>query len=208
MIKFSVTQNGQKLNPSKYNWNEKTRAFSTTESNLVIDFGETNNIEFKTGAGCTFKTGAGCTFKTDFNCTFKTGPNCTFKTGWVCTFNTGYECTFKTDFNCTFNTGSYCNFNTGSECTFNTGWVCTFNTGSDCTFTTGPCSTFKTGINCFVTRYDVKGCIEIPENTLIKLNECQVPGFTIIEETPNFDPQIIHDFINLANKLGYKVIPY
>jgi len=91
------------------------------------------------------------------------------------TFKTGNSCTFKTGYNCTFITGSDCTFKTGDNCTFTTGWYCTFTTGYNCTF--------KTGDNCFVTRYDVKGCTEIPKNKTIKLNDYKVSGYTIIEES-------------------------
>ena len=108
MIKFSVTQNGSRLATSKYNWDEKTKTFSSNENELVLDF---NGID-------------GVTFKTVYSCTFNTGDNCTFKTGWNCTFKTVAYCTFKTGENCTFNTGYYCTFNTGDNCTFNTGENC------------------------------------------------------------------------------------
>ena len=81
---FSVTQNGEKLSKDKYTWDEKTKTFSTTESNLVLDFSEYD--------GCTFKTGDECTFDTSYDCTFKTGDSCTFKTGPLCTFKTGDNC--------------------------------------------------------------------------------------------------------------------
>ena len=97
---FSVTQNGKELSKEKYNWDEKTKTFSTTEDNLVIDFGTASNL--------TFKTGSNCTFNTFNNCTFNTSSNCIFNTGSYCTFNTDWNCTFKTGWNCTFNTGSNC----------------------------------------------------------------------------------------------------
>ena len=53
----------------------------------------------------------------------------------------------------------------------------TFNTGSACTF--------KTDKNCFVTRYDVKGCTEIPQYKTIKLNDFGVSGYSIIKELKN-----------------------
>jgi hypothetical protein len=108
VTKFSVTKNGKALNKSKYTWNEKTKTFSTTEYNLVIDFTGVNNVTFRTGSYCVFKTGDNCTFDTGNNCTFKTGSDCTFKTGVRCTFNTGALCTFDTGYSCTFNTGENC----------------------------------------------------------------------------------------------------
>jgi len=115
-MNYSVTQNGKPLDPSKYNWDENTKTFSTKENNLVLDFLCILNCTFKTGFNCTFNTGSGCTFNTGLNCTFNTDSDCTF--------NTGSGCTFNTDYNCTFNTGSGCTFNTGFNCTFNTGDNC------------------------------------------------------------------------------------
>jgi len=155
---FSVTQNGEKLSKDKYTWDEKTKTFSTTESNLVLDFSEYD--------GCTFKTGDECTFDTSYDCTFKTGDSCTFKTGGYCTFDTGDSCTFDT----------------GSECTFDTSYDCTFKTGDSCTFKTGPLCTFKTGDNCVVVRRDVYEVIELKEGQKIKLKDYQEKGYTIIEE--------------------------
>ena len=78
MTKFTVTQNGTPLDPSLYDWNEKTKRFSTKESNLVLDFCGIDGVTFKTGAYCTFDTGSDCTFDTWGECTFKTGSDCKF----------------------------------------------------------------------------------------------------------------------------------
>jgi hypothetical protein len=172
---FSVTQNGKELDKSKYNWDERTKTFSTNENNLVLDFSDYINCTFKTGSHCTFKTGYGCTFKAGSHCTFKTGSDCTFNTGSGCTFNTGSDCTF----------------NTGSDCTFNTGSDCTFKAGSHCTFNTGPDCTFNTGENCVGIRYDVKGIIEMPENKTIKLNGYKIAGYTFVEEIPSCNGKIV-----------------
>ena len=96
----------------------------------------------------------------DFNCDgvrFYTGNHCTFKTGTDCIFHTGSYCIFKTKHSCNFYTGKSCNFHTGYY------------------------STFKTGENCFVTRYDVEGVMEIPVNKTIKLNSDKVRGYVFIE---------------------------
>jgi hypothetical protein len=115
----------------------------------------------------------------DFNnvddCTFKTGSYCTFYTGSYCTFNTSSDCTFKTGSYCTFDTGSYCTFNTSSDCTFDTSSYCTFKTGSYCTFDTGE--------DCVVVRRDVYEVIELDGSKKIKLNECNVKGYTVIKDT-------------------------
>ncbi len=34
-----------------------------------------------------------------------------------------------------------------------------------------------------MTRYDVKGVTEIPQNKTIKLNAYEIPGYTIVEQT-------------------------
>ena len=115
-VQQRVLQNGKPLSLDKFEWDEKTKTFSSDEGDLVLDFVEIS--------GCTFVTGGGCTFKTWSDCTFKTGSDCTFDTGDRCTFNTGSECTFNTGDRCTFNTGSECTFNTGSSCTFKTGEKC------------------------------------------------------------------------------------
>jgi hypothetical protein len=92
--------------------------------------------------------------------------------GWdEVTFNTGCDCTFTTGSGCIFTTGSGCIFTTGCDCTFTTSSDCTFNTGCGCTFT-------ACGENCFITRWDVKGVTEVPENTTIKLNGLKVAGYT------------------------------
>ena len=56
-MNFSVTQYGKELDPSKYNWDPKTKTFSTTEDDLVLDFSNINGVTFDTGDNCTFKTG-------------------------------------------------------------------------------------------------------------------------------------------------------
>ena len=81
-LNFSITKNGKELDKTLYEWDEKTRTFSTLENGLVLDFGTGFNCTFDTGFDCTFKTGSGCTFDTSYNCTFDTGFDCTFKTGF------------------------------------------------------------------------------------------------------------------------------
>ena len=67
-MKYSITQNGTPLDKKLYTLDEETKTFSSSENNLVLDFGSES--------GCTFKTGSDCTFKTGFDCTFKTGSYC------------------------------------------------------------------------------------------------------------------------------------
>jgi hypothetical protein len=156
IINFRVTKNNAPLDPSLYTWDDKTWTFSTKEEDLLLDFTNEYGITFKTGSNCSFKTGSGCTFRTGKNCTF----------------DTRYGCSFKTEFNCTFKTGAFCTFDTGSYCTFNTGYDCTFKVGSG--------SIFYTWENCFATRYDVKGVMEIPAGIKIKLNDHEVAGYTTL----------------------------
>jgi hypothetical protein len=92
MTNFSVTKNGIPLDPSLYNWDEKTITFSTEEDGLVLDFADVYGATFKTGNSCTFKTGSSCIFKTSYGCTFNTGFNCAFHTGSECIFEVGENC--------------------------------------------------------------------------------------------------------------------
>jgi hypothetical protein len=192
-VQNKVSKNGKKLPLNKFNWDEKTKTFSSIEDGLVLDFKSINGITFKTGDNCTFKTGDNCTFKTGSSCTFDTGSRCTFNTGSRCTFNTIFSCTFDTGFSCTFDTGSRCTFDTGSRCTFNTDSDCTFNTGSDCTFKTGSDCTFKTGSDCtfkttsdcsfntgekcVIIRRDEYQIIQPLENEIIKLCPNYIEGY-------------------------------
>jgi hypothetical protein len=100
MTNFSVTKNGIPLDPSLYDWNEKSKTFSSKEDGLVLDFAGIIGVTFKTGYSCTFLTASHCSFKTASSCTFKTGAYCSFKTGSHCTFNTGFKCAFEVGENC------------------------------------------------------------------------------------------------------------
>jgi len=132
---FSITQHGEPLDKSKYMIDIESRAFSTNEDNLVLDFHNLRSWTFKTGCDCTFKTGGSCTFDTRDYCTFDTGDYCTFCVGNNSTFNTSEYCNF--------NTGNYCTFNTLDKCTFSTGGECTFTTGSKCIFSLWRINTCK-----------------------------------------------------------------
>ena len=59
-VQKKVSQNGEPLDLSKFEWDEKTNTFSSNEDNLVLDFNYVDD----------------CTFKTGFNCTFDTRDNC------------------------------------------------------------------------------------------------------------------------------------
>ena len=138
-MNYSITKNGKPLDKSLYTIDEKTKTFSSNESDLVLDFSNEDEWTFHTGSNCTFNTGYGCTFKT----------------GYRCTFSTGWDCTFDTEEGCTFNTGDGCTFHTGYRCTFSTGWDCTFSTGSFCTFSTWNRCTFSIYNN--FTKLETKG---------------------------------------------------
>jgi len=107
-IQQRVFKNGKPLDLDKFEWDEKTNTFSSSEDCLVLGFNGVSYCIFNTGSGCTFNTGSDCTFNTGSDCTFNTGSDCTFKTGSDCTFKTGSGCTFKTGSGCTFNTGENC----------------------------------------------------------------------------------------------------
>ena len=109
-MNYSITKNGKPLDKSLYTIDEKTKTFSSNESDLVLDFSNEDEWTFKTGYRCTFSTGWDCTFDTEEGCTFKTDWDCTFRTGDGCTFHTGGGCTFDTDSDCTFYTWNRCTF--------------------------------------------------------------------------------------------------
>ena len=134
------------------------------------------------------------------SCTFKTGSDCTFDTGSDCVFNTGYDCTFDTGSYCTFKTANDCTFDTGSDCTFDTSHDCTFKTGSDCTFTVGK--------ECVIVRRDIFEIIQPKTDVKIKLNEYEVKGYTVIEETKTItiDNKNIEISIESFNKLKKQLI--
>ncbi len=210
-VQKRVLQNGKQLALNKFEWNKKTKTFSSLENNLVLDFSEFDNCTFKSGYNCTFNIESNCTFDTGSYCTFKTGYNCTFNTGSYCTFKTGYNCTFNTGSYCAFNTGADCAFNTGSYCTFNTGSYCTFNTGSGCTFNTGYYCAFNTGFYCVALRRDTSEIIILEEGNKTQLCPNGIKGF-LINGNFNGEPHIIADGIlsKIVNKKGdvYKVINY
>jgi len=116
----------------------------------------------------------------------------------VLDFNEVNNCTFKTGGSCTFKTGSDCTFNTGSFCTFDTWSNCTFKTGYDCTFDTGERCTFDTREECVVVRRDVYEVIELYESIVIKLNEYEVKGFTVIDSSKRCEKcnHLLEDGIN------------
>lgn len=91
-VQSRVYQGGRMIELEKFSWDEEAAFFSSSENNLLVDFGGENNITMKTGENCVFKTGYNCSFDTGCQCNFKTGANCVFKTGYGCGFITGGEC--------------------------------------------------------------------------------------------------------------------
>ena len=67
-IQQRVLKNSKPLDLNKFEWDEKTNNFSSSEYYLVLDFNDISDCIFKTGSYCTFNTGSGCTFKTGKNC--------------------------------------------------------------------------------------------------------------------------------------------
>lgn len=153
-VQKRVLQNGKPLALNKFDWDEKTRTFSSEENDLFINFNTIINCTFNTGSHCTFITGSDCVFNTGNNCMFKTINYCTFNTSYNCVFTTGGGCTFNTNCSCIFDTASDCTFNTSSDCTFRTGSNCTFNTGTNCAFDTASVCTFNTGSHCIFDTND------------------------------------------------------
>lgn len=72
---FSVTHNGEPLDPKFYKWNEKTRTFSSRKSDITIKYQNGHFCTFKTGKWCIFDTGRHNHFITGFGAVFFcTGP--------------------------------------------------------------------------------------------------------------------------------------
>ena len=67
-VQKRVSKNGNPLDLSLFEWDEKTNTFSSYEDGLVLDFKDISN--------CTFDTSGYCTFNTGWNCTFDTGGDC------------------------------------------------------------------------------------------------------------------------------------
>lgn len=168
--KFSVTQNGEQLDSSKYIWNEKEQSFSTEESGLVLDFSDWDGVTFRTGSDCIFITGSGCDFRTKDNCKFTAGDYCLFKTGVDCTFITGWDCTFITGGRCEFRTRGNCVFNTGHECNFTTGANCTFYVDDSCIFN-------NIKMSCVINRRDLIEGYVLPKGKSIELNGHETAGY-------------------------------
>jgi hypothetical protein len=166
-VQKRVLQNGKPLDLNKFKWDENTKTFYSNEINLVLDFGDVNNVSFKTSGYCNFNTGSDCNFETGSDCNFNTGSRCNFYTGSYCNFNTYDNCNFITLDNCSFNTGSYCKFNIGDKCILRTSNSCCVK------------CYVKIGCDCLVVRRDIYEVIELKANNKIKLNDFMVRGYTI-----------------------------
>ena len=59
-IQQRVLKNGKSLDLNKFEWDEKTNTFSSSEDYLVLDFNDISYCTFKTGSYCTFDTGKNC----------------------------------------------------------------------------------------------------------------------------------------------------
>ena len=51
---FSITQNGQPLGKSLYTIDLEHKVFTSTECNLILDFGNLSDWTFTTGSVCMF----------------------------------------------------------------------------------------------------------------------------------------------------------
>ena len=51
-MNYSITKNGKPLDKSLYSIDEKTKTFSSNESDLVLDFSNEYGWTFKTGILC------------------------------------------------------------------------------------------------------------------------------------------------------------
>lgn len=67
-VQQRVLQNGRPLDLDKFEWDEKTKTFSSKENGLVLDFSGISYCTFTTGSDCTFNTGSDCTFTTGSGC--------------------------------------------------------------------------------------------------------------------------------------------
>ena len=107
-IQKRVLKNGKPLDLDLFSWVEETRSFSTSESELTIDF---NGLS---------------------NCTIDCGNYSTIKCGYDCTIKCGYDCTIKCGRDCTIDCGSYCAIVCGGDCIINCGRDCTIVCSYDC----------------------------------------------------------------------------
>jgi len=81
---FSITKNGKPLDENLYVINMKNKTFYTEESDLVLNFNDSNWF-FDVANDCKFTTGGDCIFKTSENCIFLCDKKC------VCTRKDVFE---------------------------------------------------------------------------------------------------------------------
>jgi hypothetical protein len=138
-MSFSVYQNGEILDKSKYVIDEKAKIFISNEDGLEF----LNLYPSLLLDEFTFKIGNNCIFKLDKDymiesINFIAGDNCNFDlVANKCNFITGDNCNFtlcREDND--WRRGDFNTFKTGNDCIFKTGVDCTFNTLTDCSFDT------------------------------------------------------------------------
>ena len=108
---FTVRKNNKPLDISLYNWDEETGTFSTKENDLVIDFGNADNITFKIG------------FRTTIYC----GSGCYINSGSFCKCYVGHGCYLNIGSGCYINSGDFCNINSLVGCNITSGRNSTIN---------------------------------------------------------------------------------
>jgi len=95
-VQQRVLKNGKPLDLRLFTWDPKTKAFSSLENGLVIDFTLIDGCTFRLWNYCMLKMGSLCNVKSGRGCVFVAGHNCSFETSYFCTFVTAYSCDFKT----------------------------------------------------------------------------------------------------------------
>jgi len=83
-VQKSVSHYGKSLPLGKFEWDNKTKTFSTDADNLLLNFSDMDGYTFFTGSHCIFITGSDCTFTTENDCVFITWDNCIFNTDENC----------------------------------------------------------------------------------------------------------------------------
>ena len=78
-VQQRVLQNGKPLSLDKFEWDEKTKTFSSNENDLVLDFKGVDNLTINCRNYCTINCESFCTI------------NC----GYYCTINCRYYCTIN-----------------------------------------------------------------------------------------------------------------
>lgn len=109
-IQKRVSFNGRPLFLSEFDWDKKTKTFSSEKNNLFIQFSDLDGCTLNTGSHCILNTGNDFNIKTGSFCIINTGNDCTIKTDDACLFKTGSGCVVKTRYSLLFGNSSYCTF--------------------------------------------------------------------------------------------------